>query len=241
MRYVVWMILIAVVVFVSCKKSNSANAGVLLYNATWSLPAITAAWNGAGIVTSAIAQGQSSGTADSAYIQVPAGTNLITLKAGANTLLDKNIYAAAAAGSSFIFFDTSTAAAPTRIVQLTDDLSLPDTFQLKYRMLNLVPDTSVRVDIWLVNGITDSARLDTASSFVGTTAIASSMQTFNILSFHGGNYTIKIKKTGTGQVYISMPGYPFAIKGIYSIIFSGLLTGTGNAGFKLSVLHHHIP
>ncbi|HTE09878.1 MAG TPA: DUF4397 domain-containing protein [Chitinophagaceae bacterium] len=238
MKYVVLMILIAMVVFISCKKTNSSNASVLFYNATWSLPAITAAWNGNEIITTAIAQGQSSGTADSPYAKVPAGTNLITLKAGANTLLDKNIYAAASAGSSFIFFDTSTVAAPVRILQLTDDLSLPDTGQLKYRVLNLVPDTSVKVDIWLVNGASDSMRLDSAGVFAGTAAVASSIQSFNALPFHGGNYTVKIKKTATEQVYIAVANYPFAIKGIYSIIFSGLLTGTGSTGFKLSVLHH---
>ena len=241
MKYAVLMILIAVVVFVSCKKTNSSNASVLFYNATWSLPAITAAWNGSEIITTAIAQGQSSGTADSPYAKVPAGTNLITLKAGTNTLLDKNIYAAASTGSSFIFFDTTIVATPVfpvRILQLTDDLSLPDTGQLKYRVLNLVPDPAVKVDIWLVNGTSDSMRLDTAGGFAGAAAVASTIQTFNTLPFHGGNYTVKVKKTATEQVYISVADYPFAIKGIYSIIFSGLLTGTGSTGFKLSVLHH---
>ena len=245
MKYIGWLILIAAVVFVSCKKTNSVNASVLFYNATWSLPAITAAWNGGDIVTTPIAQGQSSGRNDSAYIQVPAGTNLITVKAGTTTLLDKNIYTAAAQGTSFIFFDTTnvtTTTAPARILQLTDDLTLPDTFQLKYRVLNLVPDTSVKVDFWLVNGATDSVRIaDSASAFAGTTVQAASVQTFTTIPYHGGNYTLKAKKTGTEQVYISVANYPFAIDGIYSILFSGLLSGTGGTAFKLSVIHHHIP
>jgi len=163
MKYFAFVILIAVVVFVSCKKTNSTTTSVLFYNGTWSLDAITAAWNGGSIIASPLAQGQSSVKADSAYIQVPAGTNLITVKAGSTTLLDKNIYSMAAAGSSFIFFDTSTATAPVRIMQLTDDLSLPDTGTFKYRIINLVPDTGVKADIWLVNGVTDSVRLDSAN------------------------------------------------------------------------------
>ena len=243
MRYIVLMIIVTAIVFVSCQKTNSVNASVLFYNATWSLPAITAAWNGGDIVTTAIAQGQSSGRNDSAYLQVPAGTNLITVKAGANTLLDKNIYAAAGQGTSFIFFDTTnvtTTTSPARILQLTDDLTLPDTSHINYRVLNLVPDT-IKVDIWLVNGATDSIRLDTAGAFAGTMVEASSLQTFTTISYYGGNYTVKVKKTGTEEVYIKLDNYPFTIKGIYTIIFSGLLAGTGNTGFKLSVIHHHIP
>jgi hypothetical protein len=238
MKYVLLIILIAACVFVSCKKTNSTNTSVMFYNATWSLPAITAAWNGSEIIATAIAQGQSSGTAASPYIQVPAGTNLITLKAGTNTLLDKNIYASAAAGSSFVFFDTSTIAAPVRVLQLKDDLSLPDTAQLKYRILTLVPDAGVKVDIWLVNGATDSIRLDTAGSFIGTTAVASSVESFTAIKYHGENYKVKVKKTGTEQLYVPAIDYSFAIKGIYSIIFSGLPTGAGSTAFKLSVLRH---
>ena len=238
MKYIVLVMVMAAVVLVSCKKTNSTNARVLLYNASWSLPAITAAWNGGDIVTSAIAQGQSSGTVDSPYLQVPAGTNLVTIKAGSTTLVDKNIYTTAAGGNSFIFFDTSSGTAAVRILQLSDELSLPDTAQLKYRTLNLVPDTSIKADIWLVNGITDSVRLDSAKSFIGTTPDASSAGNFTAIKYHGQNYTVKIKKTGTQELYVAPVIYPFAIKGIYSFVFSGLPNGSGSTGLKLSVLHH---
>jgi len=241
MKYFAFVILIAVVVFVSCKKTNSTTTSVLFYNGTWSLDAITAAWNGGSIIASPLAQGQSSVKADSAYIQVPAGTNLITVKAGSTTLLDKNIYSMAAAGSSFIFFDTSMATAPVRIMQLTDDLSLPDTGTFKYRIINLVPDTSVKTDIWLVNGVTDSVRLDSANTFIGSTAEAAAVQNFDTTTYRRAAYTVKFKKTGTEEIYASVAAYPFAAQGIYSIMFSGLLNGTGSTGFKLSVLHHHIP
>ncbi|MEO6314818.1 MAG: hypothetical protein ABIU63_18250 [Chitinophagaceae bacterium] len=238
MRNLPAIIFLCAVVYVSCKKTNDINANVLLYNASWSLPAVAAAWNSNEILSTPIAQGKSSGSADSPYIKVSAGTNLITVKAGSSTLLDKNIYAAAASGTSFFLFDTSKTLAPVRILQLTDDLNLPDTFKLKYRMLYLVPDTSVKVDVWLVNGTTDSVRLDTAGVFIGATKAAADVQTFKPISFYGGNYTVKIKRTGTQQVYIAVNDYPFAIRGIYSMVFSGLLNGAGNAGLKLSVLRH---
>jgi hypothetical protein len=238
MKYVFLLLLVVTGIFAACKKTSSYNSGVLFYNATWSLPAVTAAWNGAAIVATGLAQGQSSGTADVPYIQVPAGTNLVTIKAGTAALLDKNIYAAAAASSSFIVFDSGTAVAPTVILQLTDDLTKPDTALLKYRVIDLVPDAATSIDVWLVNGTTDSIRLDTAGVFIGTAPAASTVQIFATVSYHGGNYTVKVKKTGTEQVYASVAAYPFAVQGIYTIFFSGLPAGTGGAAFKLSVLHH---
>jgi hypothetical protein len=240
MKYWYWlmMLLITTGIFISCKKTNSNNANVLFYNGTWSLPAITAAWNESPVITTAVAQAQSSGTADKPYLQLPAGTNLITLKAGTDALVNNNIYTAATGGNSFLFFDTSTTKAPVRILQLIDDLTQPDTAEIKYRFLNLSPDSSLTADVWLVNGSTDSIQLSVQGAFVGKEALAVSLATFTAIKYHGQTYTIKIKKAGTGQVFASVAGYIFAVRNSYSIIFSGLSNGTGNAGLKLSVLHH---
>ncbi len=242
MKYFAWIVFIGACVFCACRKTNNTTTSVLFYNGTWSLSAISAAWNGTDIIATPIAQGQSSVTPDSAYIQVQAGTNLVTLKSGSTTLLDKNIYTAAATGSSFIFFDTSaTVTAPVRILQLTDDLTKPDTGRIKYRIINLVPDTTIKVDTWLVNGTADSARLDSSATFIGKNATADVVQGFSAQPYYASSYTIKVKKSGTETVYASINQYPFVLQNTYSIIFSGLLTGTGSTGFKLSVLHHHIP
>lgn len=238
MKYVLLMTGISVCMVIACKKTNSFNARVLFYNASWSLSAVTASWNDGVATSTALVQGASSGTADSPYVALPAGTNLVTIKSGTTALLNKNIYTAAAAGSSFIVFDTSASASPARILQLSDDLTLPDTAQLKYRVLTLVPDAAVGVDIWLVNGAADSIRLDTAGVFIGAAATADAVQSFNTIGFHGGSYTVKVKKTGTQQLYTSITNYPFVVKGIYSIIFSGLPAGTGAAALKVAVLRH---
>jgi hypothetical protein len=232
------LVLTVLVCIASCKKTNSYNTRVLLYNASWSLPGVTAAWNESGIVNTALAQGQASGTVAAPYLEVAAGTNLITIKAGSTELLDKNIYAAAAAASSFIVFDTSVSIAPPRIIQLTDDLSLPDTGHFKFRLLKLSPDPLVKLDTWLVHGITDSLRLDSAGVFAGAQAEASALQTFTASVPPGGNYSVKLKKTATNIVVAAVSNYSFANQGIYSIILSGLPSGTGAAGYKLSVLRH---
>jgi len=224
----------------ACKKGNSSNANVLLYNASWSLPAVSAYWNGNNIMANALAQGQSSGTSQAPYLQVPAGTSLVTLKAGTDTLVDKNIYAPVAGGNSFLFFDTSMSKAPARVLQLTDDLTPPDTARIKYRFINFSPDTSVIADLWLVNGSTDSLKIKSSIVFVGSTVTASGLPAFEVPDFkyRGQAYTIKIKRSGTDMVLASIPNYVFAVQGVYSIIFSGLSTGSGNTGLKLSVLHH---
>jgi Domain of unknown function (DUF4397) len=241
MKYGLVIILIGAGVFCSCKKTNSSNANVLFYNATWSKPAITAAWNGDNIISTALAQGQSSGSADKPYLQIPAGTNLVTLKAGNDTLANKNVYTDASIGNSIFFFDTSIAAGSTvRILQVTDDLTEPDTAQIKYRFINLSPDTSATADVWLVNGVTDSIQLTTGSAFIGKSAVATSVPSFTAVKYHRETYTIKIKKAGTQTLFASIPGYVFTVRGVYSILFSGLSTGAGSTGFKLSVLYHQI-
>jgi Domain of unknown function (DUF4397) len=237
MRYVL-LILIVMVGIASCKKTNSYNTRILFYNASWSVPAVSAAWNETGIVSTALAQGQASGTAAAPYLEVAAGTNLITIKAGSTELLDKNIYAAAAASSSFIVFDTGTAAGAPRILQLTDDLTLPDTGRFKFRLLKLSPDPTVKLDTWLVSGTLDSLKLDSAGIFAGALAEASALQAFTPLIAPAGSYSIKVKKTATNEVVAAVANYPFSNQGIYSFILSGLPSGTGAAGYKLSVLRH---
>jgi hypothetical protein len=240
MKYFVLIILVAACMIVSCSKTNSTTANVLFYNGSLSLPALTAAWNGNSITATPILQGQSSGTADKPYLREAAGTNLLTLKAGTDTLINKNIYTTAASGTSFLFFDTSAAAGSTvGILQLTDVLTPPDTAEINYRFIDLSPDTTAAADVWLVNGVTDSVRLDSAATFIGTAPDIASLQTFTAIKYHREAYTIKIKKTATEQLYASIPAYVFVLRGTYSIIFSGLATGSGNSAFKLSVLYHY--
>ncbi|MEP6746075.1 MAG: hypothetical protein ABJB86_00030 [Bacteroidota bacterium] len=242
MKYSLLILLFVAAIIVSCKKTNSSNVNVLFYNGTWSVPAITAAWNGNNVITTGIAQGQSSGTSFSPYLKEPAGTNLVTIKIGTDSL-SKNVYAASSAGTSFLFYDDSSAAAVTgtaiSVLQLTDDLTLPDTASINYRFINLSPDTSATVDVLLVNGTTDSLGLITASgAFIGAGADPAAVQPFLNQKYHGEGYTIKIKKSGTEALLASVPNYFFAVRGIYSIIFSGVSTGSGSTAFKVSVLHH---
>lgn len=233
------VIVLAAVVFLSCKKSDGGTTHVLFYNGSWSVPAITATWNGSAIITTPVSQGQSTGTVDNPYLPVPAGTNLVTVNSGAAVLFSKNVYANPATGNSLLFYDTSiTAPSTVQTIQLTDDLSLPDTAQIKFRFINASPDTAATTDLWLVHGTTDSALIKTAS-FIGKDAPGSTVQVFEAaIKYHGETYTIKAKKSGTQNVLASVSNAVFVVKGIYSFVLSGFSTGTGSSAFKLSVLHH---
>ena len=229
---------------VACRKTVSTNASVLFYNGSWTASNIRAAWNGIALTITPVTQGQSSGTAEKPYLDAPAGTSLVNLQAGLDTLVNKNIYTAAATSSTFLFYDTTAMVIPgarVNVLQLTDDLSLPDTAMIKYRLIDLAPDPADIADVWLVNGATDSVRLDSAFTFIGAAAQSSTVQPFLPLSYHNENYTLKIKKTGTETVLASIPQVNFMVRGIYSIIFSGISSNTGAGAVRLSLLHHNIP
>src|SRR5262245_51476476 len=81
--------------FISCKKTEDITTKLLLHNATYDLTDLTASWNGNNITVSALAQGQTTGTAAASYQLLAAGTNNINLQSANTTLYNKNIYAAA--------------------------------------------------------------------------------------------------------------------------------------------------
>jgi hypothetical protein len=229
-------ILLSCSAIIACKKTAAINAPVLFYNATYSLPSFTVSWNNGQVLTNAITPGHSTNTADSPYVEVPGGTNLVTLKVGANTLFEKNIYTPAGFGNSFFLYDTGTVAGAAGILQMSDDFTVPDTASINYRLLDLCPDPSVLADVWLVHGTTDSVNIATSTTFIGQDAAGASYQAFNNIKYHNEQYTIKVKNTGTEQLFASINMYPFVVRGLYTIVFSG----TAATGFKLTVLHNHI-
>ncbi len=241
MKHVVFFFSIVIVLF-SCKKTAVAPARLLIYNATYTIDALSASWNGVGITPSPLSEGQVTGNADAPYLLLPAGTNNLVLKSGTTPLIDKNIYTNSINGYSMIVWDTNAVAGTSNIIVVPDDLTVPDTASVNIRRMYLSPAADT-VDLWLVNStLADSVRLDSAAVFIGAGAVPSQVQSFGNYKYHNGSsYTVKVKRTGTEEVLASVVSYPFLEKGIYSIIYSGLSTGTGGAGPRLSVLRHLAP
>ncbi|MBC7903569.1 MAG: DUF4397 domain-containing protein [Gemmatimonadaceae bacterium] len=220
---------------VSCKKSGTTPARFLVHNASWSAGAISALWNGQDITGNGLSQGSTTGLPGFPYQLLPGGTNLFAIKEGTTKLLEKNLYVKPGIGQSLFFYDSSPLLPELKIVFLTDDLTLPDSGNSKIRFINFVPDTSLRVDFSVVSA-TDSIRLDSASQFIELRAF-NSYEVFNVYKV-AKNYTVMIRKSGTGELLSSIPDFPFESKGVYSIVFSGLPGGTGGSTFRLSVIPH---
>jgi Domain of unknown function (DUF4397) len=239
MKSYLFVLLIGIAGFVSCKKTAGTTSKILVLNATYSIPALTAELNGIPITNTALSQGQVSGTADAPYQNFPAGTNNIVLKSGANVLVDKNLYTGPVNGYSIMVYDTSQLAGSTKnVLILTDDLILPDTASVRLRFINCVPDTLL-VDVLLVNTSgTDSVALISNAAFIGAAATANSVQSFNAIKYHGQSYTIKIKKAGSQELLSTVNNYLFKEREIYSFVYSGLPTGSGATARKLVVVHH---
>jgi Domain of unknown function (DUF4397) len=239
MKYYFFVLLMVVAAFVACKKTAGTTSKILLLNATYSIPALTAELNGIAITNTALSQGQVSGTADAPYQNFPAGTNSIVLKSGNSVLADKNLYTGPVNGYSILVYDTSQAAGDAKnILILTDDLTIADTASIRFRFINCVPDTLL-ADIWLVNtnGV-DSGFLINNAPFIGASAIAGSVQTFNAIKYHGQSYHVKIKKAGTQELLAAVNNYLFNEREIYSFVYSGLPTGSGATARKLLIVHH---
>ena len=236
MKYFVFLFSLAIVL-ASCKKTSVAPAKLLIYNATYTIDALSASWNGVAITPTPLAEGQVTGSANTPYLLLPAGTNNLVLKSGNTVLVDKNIYTSSVNGYSMIVWDTNAVAGISNVIVLPDDLTVPDTAAINIRRIYISPAADT-VDLWLVSStLADSVRLDSAAVFAGAAAVPSQVQTFGSYKYHNGSsYTVKVKRTGTEQVLASVANYPFMEKGIYSIIYSGL--GTSASGLKLSVLKH---
>jgi hypothetical protein len=241
MKKFLFVILIGITGFIACKKTAGTTSKILVINATYSISALTAELNGIAITQSALAQGQTCGTADAPYQILPAGTNNILLKSGTSVLSDKNLYMGSASGYSILVYDTGQSAGTAKnILQLTDDLTLPDTASIGFRFINCVPDT-LPADVWLVNSNgADSAILTSNAAFIGATATASALQAFNAIRYPGQSYSIKVKIAGTQELVAAASNYLFKERGIYSFVYSGLPAGSGATARKLSVIHHAV-
>jgi hypothetical protein len=234
MNRFLWVCLCGTVFFAGCKKSAGGTTRLLVHNASFATTDLSVLWGGASVTPSALAQGQTTGTAAAPYVSLPAGTTSIVLKSGATVLLDKNIYGAAAGNSSVLVYNGSAASSSLSVVLMTDDLTLPDTAYAQYRVINCVPDTAV--DIILRNA-TDTITVS-GDAFIGTTTAGSSLQTFATIKH--GTYKPLIYKAGTTTSLLSADSVVLGSQKAYSLIYSGLSTASGTGKLKLSLIYHPV-
>jgi hypothetical protein len=220
----------------ACNKQVLTNSRLSVFNGTHSINSLSVKWNGALATTSPLAQGQFSGSTTTIYADIAAGTNNIVVQNGTNLLLDKNIFSEPLGAYTLLAYDTNKTAGSTRLLYLTDNIiNTLETDTTHIRFLNLVPD-STAVDLILFRPVkNDTVFIN--QSFVGKEADEKNIEVFSEKKA-GAVTSIKINKTGTNEALIASGSYSFEKKSFYTIIFSGLISGTGSAGLQLKVLKH---
>jgi hypothetical protein len=224
-----------VILTLACNKQSATSARLVVVNGTHTLNNLTAKWNGERVTTTPLAPSQYSGNTTSIYTDIAAGTNNILLENGTKVLFDKNIYARPIDAYTLLAYDTTKLENSTRILYLTDAIQPQETDTAHIRFLYLVPDTNA-VDVILLNTIKNDT-IFTNVPFAGKDANERILEVF--IEKKATEATgIKINKTGTNLTLLTSGSYSFQKKSFYTIIYSGLIGGAGNAAPQLKTLRH---
>lgn len=236
MKRILLIFLAICVVAAACNKQVSTNSRLVVFNGTHSVNSLSVNWNGALVTSSPLAQGQFSGSTTTIYTDIAAGTNNILVKNGTNQLLEKNIFSQPLSNYTLLAYDTSKNAGSTRLLYLTDNIvSAVETDTAYIRFLSLVPGNTA-VDLILLRPVKNDT-IFVNRSFIGKDADEKDIEVFS--ERKAGPVTgIKINKTATNEVLISSGNYSFEKKSFYTIVFSGLTSGTGTAALQLKILKH---
>jgi len=230
------LLTVCCLLFVACKKTEGGTTRIIFYNGTYSIAALQGAWNGGSLTANPLAQAQYAGSAAAPYLALPAGTNNITVTAGARTFLDKNAYTAMGNNYTLLVYDTAAKDSSVNTLLLADDLTLPDTANAKCRFINCAPDTTQLVPV-IYNKI-DTLAFSTGN-FIGNKPSASAVQPF--ANVKKGKYAFVIVQKPTGiPVFAATDSLSFTSQSIYSLIYSGLKTATGARGIKFNLLMHNV-
>jgi Domain of unknown function (DUF4397) len=236
MKRIVIVFSVVLLAIAACNKQILTNSRLSVFNGTHSINGLSVKWNGDLVTTSPLVQGQFSGSTGTIYTNIAAGTNNIVVQNGTNLLLDKNIFSEPLGAYTLLACDTNNTAGSTRLLYLTDNIiNTIETDTAHIRFLNLVPGNPA-VDVILLR----PAKNDTAfinQPFVGKEADEKNIEIFSQKKA-GQVSAVRINKTGTNENLISVGSYNFEKKSFYTIIFSGLGSGTGNAGLQLKILKH---
>ncbi len=136
----------------------------------------------------------------SALIYLPASTGnrnvKISADSGKTSLIEANV--AMDLGKIYSFFAMDTVLnSKLKVLQLTDDLTLPASGMAHVRFLHLAPATAP-VDVTFTRG-TDSVTMS-GMSYAGTTTTPNVATLAKFTPIPAGTYTIKVKSPGTQTV-----------------------------------------
>jgi hypothetical protein len=136
-------------------------------------------------------------------------------------------------GYSYFVYQENDAAKTVSMIKSVDNLALPVAGKGRLRLVHLIPDLQVGVDVELVatNG---SATNRSDFSNVKFKDIA------NFIDVAAGTYDVKVKLTGTTQLLITSPiSITIADGKLYTVVARGYANSVAPRGGTLSVINNN--
>jgi hypothetical protein len=136
-------------------------------------------------------------------------------------------------GYSYFVYQENDAAKTVSLIKSVDNLALPVAGKGRLRLVHLIPDLQVGVDVELVatNG---SATSRSDFSNVKFKDIA------NFIDVAAGTYDVKVKLTGTTQLLITSPiSITIADGKLYTVVARGYANAVAPRGGTLSVINNN--
>jgi Domain of unknown function (DUF4397) len=136
-------------------------------------------------------------------------------------------------GYSYFVYQENDAAKTVNMIKSVDNLALPVAGKGRVRLVHLIPDLQIGVDVELVatNG---SATTRSDFSNVKFKDIA------NFVDVAAGTYDVKVKLTGTTQLLITAPiSITIADGKLYTVVARGYANSVAPRGGTLSVINNN--
>jgi Domain of unknown function (DUF4397) len=136
-------------------------------------------------------------------------------------------------GYSYFVYQENDAAKTVSMFKSVDDLALPVAGKGRLRLVHLIPDLQVGVDVELV---APGAIATTNSQFKNVKFKDLS----NFLDVAAGSYDVKVKLTGTTQLLISVPvSITIADGKLYTVVARGYANAVAPRGGTLTMINNN--
>ncbi len=143
-----------------------------------------------------------------------------------SALMNKNV------GYSYFVYQENDAAKTVAVIKAVDDLTLPAAGKGRIRLVHLVPDAQVDIDVQLVapGGVATTVSNFTKVKF---------KDILNFIDVTPGTYDVKVKLTGTTQVLFSAANLVIADGKLYTYIARGYANAITPRGAVITVINNN--
>ena len=143
-----------------------------------------------------------------------------------SALMNKNV------GYSYFVYQENDAAKTVAMIKSVDDLALPAAGKGRIRLVHLIPDLQVGVDVQLV---AVGAAATAASNFTNVKF----KDILNFVDVATGSYDVKVKLTGTTQVLFTGANVSIADGKLYTYVARGYANAITPRGAVISTINNN--